>query len=88
MLEALLNRLTGNKPRVFEIGGGWGNKIDWWGTNRVVGWKMPLPEVGDFLLAKMESGQVGRYRFDTVERCGDPKDMFFADVSWVEYEKR
>lgn len=72
---------------VYEIGGTWGNSIQWmdWETCLVVGWKQIKPEVGDSLRAKMESGKIGVYRFDEVSPCQDPKDMFFAKVSFVGY---
>lgn len=74
--------------RTFKIGGGWGDRIEWstpLGPNQVNGWKTPLPQVGDSLEAPMQSGKTGVYRFDDVRPCRDPRDMFFATVSFVGY---
>lgn len=76
------------EPTVYRLGGGWGDAIEWWPyeSTRVMGWKRCVPCVGDVLLAPMQSGKMGRYRFVKVRRPGDPPDMFFADVEFVGYE--
>lgn len=76
----------------FEIGGGWGNAIEWLGddqfekkelsaanTFRVAGWKRDKPKRGDFLKAEFVKSHMV-FKFTKVEPCGNPRDMFFADV--------
>lgn len=72
--------------RLFKIGGGWGNAVEWmtWDT-RVNGWKTPTPVDGDILTCEMKSGKTAVWIFDKVEPCGDPADMFFATVAPVGY---
>jgi hypothetical protein len=78
------------KPRIaavlFKVGGGWGNSIEWTSfPSSVHGWKTPLPVAGDVLAAPMESGKTLVLIFSKVRPCGDPADMFFADVEAVGY---
>lgn len=65
----------------------WGDRLGFldWETRRVVGWITPIPKVGDELRGEMKSGGVGRFRVTKVEPCGDPSDMFFADVEDIGY---
>lgn len=77
---------------IFKMGGGWGDAINWMniepnknGEYRVVGWKTPKPQTGDKLESKMESGKIGVFVFKAIEHCGDPQDMFFANVVDVGY---
>lgn len=67
---------------------GWGNSIDWsdYDNRRVVGWLHRKPVVGDEILFRMKSGKTSRYAVLKVEYCGDPRDMFFADVMDIGYE--
>lgn len=74
---------------------GWGNSIKFTdqvsrGVVRVksgiVGWKTPKPKNGDYLQVRMESGRVGVFKIENVKSCGDPHDMFFADVIEVGYK--
>jgi hypothetical protein len=66
---------------------GWGNSIGWidWKTRRVYGHTTPHPCVGDELRADMQSGGVARFRFAKIEPCGDPPDMWFANVDDIGY---
>jgi hypothetical protein len=79
------------KGKIFEIGGGWGNSIQWssfgketQGT-RVHGWKTPRPNVGDWLVSDMRSGGKGVFRFMEMDYKNDPRDMFFATVEGIDY---
>lgn len=94
LIDEILKRFGVGAPRAvhtYTIGGGWGDLIEWRRTSneasRVVGWKRRIPLVGDVLLAPMESGKTGRYRFMKIKRPGNPIDMFFADVEFVGYEE-
>lgn len=74
------------------MGGGWGSAINWTDISafnkpftdqsrfRVVGWKHRKPCNGDTLKAEFEKSWIW-FRFIKVEPCGDPADMFFADVA-------
>jgi hypothetical protein len=79
------------KGKIFEIGGGWGNSIQWssFGTGaqgtKVHGWKSRRPEVGDWLVSDMQSGEKGVFRFMEMDYKTDPRDMFFATVKGVDY---
>jgi len=77
------------------LGGGWGNaiNIDNWPESenekqvvKVHGFKNPKPLVGDLLRIPMKSGKVLINRFVSVKNCGDPADMFFAEVAAWHYE--
>jgi hypothetical protein len=76
----------------FEIGGGWGDAIDWSGkeqfdkqplnsdqTFACHGWKSTHPKVGQTLKGEfVKSWMI--FEFTEIEPCGDPADMFFAKV--------
>lgn len=87
-IKSLFCRKKVRKPKLFQMGGGWGDAINWMDTKsrRVVGWKTPKPQKGDFLKSPMKSGKVGIFKFGAIEHCGDPHDMFFANVKDVGYE--
>jgi len=72
---------------IFQIGGGWGNSIQWqnWERRSIVGWKYRTPETGDILRCQLTRGWA-RFVFTKIDRCMDPKDMFFADVRDLGYE--
>lgn len=79
--------------RTYKAGGGWGDRIeidkyaiDGKPLARVHGWKNPLPTKGDLLLIPMESEKTVVGEFIKIEPCGDPPDMFFADVKLLGYE--
>lgn len=80
------------KPRadadLYQIGGGWGDRISWWPENQlthVSGHKTPKPQAGDVLICEMKSGKTGVWIFQNIDHCGDPPDMFFADVNPIGY---
>lgn len=75
------------RPFTYEVGGGWGNRIEWvnWGTRKIKGWRAVPPKVGDFLTSAMESGRTSVFRFVTVEQSKDPPDRFDATVEDVGY---
>lgn len=50
-------------------------------TLRAWGWLTPLPKDGDFaILSGDEAGTTTRYRFAKVRPCGDPFDMWHAEL--------
>jgi len=55
------------------------------GTAEVGGHLNPLPRIADQITFEMQSGRIGVYKFTDVKPCGDPPDMFFADVKWLGY---
>lgn len=78
----------------FEIGGGWGDHIDWmtvdWDSINMnkdilhVYGHLPFnrPKVGQTLLGHFEHSDI-LFKFLTVEYKSDPPDMFFATVKAV-----
>lgn len=99
------NNLFNKPPKIskrkdaitYQIGGGWGNAINWVDKKEfdgkrsifsVVGWKTPKPRVGDLLTCPMKSGKIARFIFKEIENTQDPPDMFFADVGFVGYERK
>ena len=65
----------------------WGNCVDWfnWDTREVVGHLPTIPDIGDELRSKMDSGKIARFRIESVRQQTDPNDMFFATVSDIGY---
>lgn len=79
--------------QTYTIGGGWGNRIEWFPTDQfgeskthftVVGWKQRKPEINDFLEGQFGKG-TARFQFTEVEPTGDPPDMFFGTVAFIGY---
>lgn len=58
----------------------WGDSIQWVGNNTFTGWLYRIPQKGDTIVARGRNGELLYYRAYKVRRCGDPPDMFFADV--------
>ena len=56
-----------------------------WDKREIVGWLSRIPKVNDEIQKKMESGKIARFIVLSVERCGDPPDMFFAKVADIGY---
>lgn len=76
----------------FDIGGGWGDAINWSGTEQFGkyplapesrfdchGWKRKKPKAGQTLKAEFARSWM-IFEFVEVKPCGDPPDMFFAVV--------
>ena len=83
-----LKRFEAGEGYRYAYGGGWGNRIEWMldrEGKEVVGWKSRIPQIDDWLLCSMQSGKTGLHLFSSIERCGDPPDMFFATVELVGY---
>lgn len=82
--------LTGRVIKAWEHNG-WGNAVQWSDYNelRVVGWLDDLPVENDEIQFKMrrkfDKNVVTRFIVTDVERCGDPRDMFFATVKPFAY---
>ena len=80
----------------FTVGGGWGDRItinEWPKRDNenlasVYGHKNPIPRIGDTLRVPCKSGKVMLCKFVDVRPCGDPADMFFADVEGIGYESK
>lgn len=75
--------------RQFDLtkNGSWGRSVQFKDEHfkDVYGWLTPLPQRGDTILFKMESGKIGKYQFTDVRPCGDPTDMFFGTVKGLGY---
>ena len=76
----------------YEYGGSWGDQIVFfpkWNVGsenqKVCGWKEQIPSIGDELLVPAQSGKTMVFEFLSIDRPGDPNDMFFADVEFVRY---
>lgn len=69
----------------------WGNSIEICRINKntfsIRGWLQNKPENGDKLIYETESGKYAVGYIVDVEYCGDPRDMFFANVIPFEYLK-
>jgi hypothetical protein len=91
--------MTGAGPRYYQIGGtGWGNEIAFQNgvsldsdgrpahIQNVTGFKTRIPRVGDLLVVAHESGPRSVWRFTAVRRAGDPEDLFFGTVIYVDIE--
>lgn len=65
----------------------WGNNVEWldFDKRRLVGWLEHIPDEGDEIHDRMESGKICRFKITHVKRCHDPYDMFFADVEAIGY---
>jgi len=85
-----------NKKMIFDYGGEWGDRItkmEWPKKNNenlasIVGWKNPKPQIGDKLRVPMQSGKILVCKFVFIEYCGNPADMFFADIEPIKYEEK
>ena len=83
----------------YTIGGDWGDAIHWSDpeqfqqsithetTFRVYGFKSSIPRVGDTLKGEFIKSWMW-FTFVSVEPCGDPPDMFFADVRCIKQEMK
>lgn len=86
-----MNRINPN-PTVYKKWEhrGWGDSINIDKINknssfRIHGWLPNIPRNGDKLIYKAQSGKYISGYIVNVECCGDPRDMFFADVIPFEY---
>ena len=75
------------KPVMYEMFGGWGNRIEWLNYNngKIAGWKQRKPVIGDLIKCPMESGKDKLFRVINVKYMADPQDMFFADTEDAGY---
>lgn len=66
----------------------WGNSIFFmsWEDRVVAGFLSEIPEKGDILRCKMETGKIARFEFTEVDRMSNPPDQFFATVKDLNYE--
>ena len=79
----------------FRLGGGWGRHVSLFHPEsfhtidlarepvRVWGHWLPRPKVGQTLVGEFQRSHL-KFRFEKVELCRDPPDMFFAEVRAVE----
>lgn len=65
----------------------WGNSIAWLEVEAgtVYGFLTPRPSIGDCILCKMHSGNIGIFQFTEIKYMTDPKDQFFGVVKFVRY---
>lgn len=87
------------KPETYSIGGSWGDAIEWTDPSQfkkeitdktrfsVHGWKQRIPKVGDELVGEFKKSTIW-FRFVGVKPCGNPPDMFFAEVVPVKQEMK
>ncbi|CAN8140033.1 hypothetical protein THIOSC15_10006 [uncultured Thiomicrorhabdus sp.] len=86
----------------YEISSSWGDMVEWTHSAveqlqsakldektilEVYGFKQKIPEVGDTLMGEFEKSFM-KFEFVEVRRCGDPADMFFAEVKIIEQEMK
>ena len=72
----------------YDHGGVWGDNIQFSGKmadGRVVGWKGHMPRRGDLLFVRTQSDLVSVWRFEATRRAGNPRDMFFGEVTPMGY---
>lgn len=80
------------KPKTFELGGSWGDAIEWQYNipdtenrkARVSGWKEIKPKVDDFIIGEFSDG-IRKYKFTDVQYFSDPRDMFNGTIEFVEF---
>lgn len=82
-------------PRHYQMCSNWGHRISWTRPEQfekdhdketrfdVNGHQSRIPEIGDLLAADFRKS-TRLFVFVSVERCGDPCDMFFAQVKCIE----
>lgn len=67
----------------------WGNSISWFNIDnyRITGFSHQDSRInmGDYILAEMQSGKIARFVVLSIDYEDDPKDMFFADLEFMEY---
>ena len=89
--EAITTPAAPTTRRVYRLGGGLGNRIQFDGpppvqldaTAVVYGWKSTTPAPGDYLIGRLRGGRDAIARFLTVFPYTDPPDMFRATVQLV-----
>lgn len=69
----------------------WGNRVQWFEfPDRLVGWLdtrlHPEFREGSCIACDMESGRTAIFQLQKIEWQRNPPDMFFADVTFIEYE--
>lgn len=87
------------KPETYKVGGGWGDAIEWTIDSidrfkkgegevfKVAGWKQRKPRIGDKLVGEFENSVI-EFEFTKIKPCGNPADMFFAEVKLVKQTMR
>lgn len=82
----------------FEIGGHWGDRLEWteepdWenlteeSVLHMAGWKTPHPKVGQTMKVEMQNSWM-LFEFIEIKPCKDPRDMFFAKVKPIKQEMK
>lgn len=80
-----MNKVIEKLRQVFKIRG---DGINFYWSNydkRVVCGHDGRPQRGDVFTCKMQSGKIAVFEVIKVRWCGDPSNMFFADVKDVGY---
>lgn len=59
------------------------NKLDEDGLLwEIAGWCKNI-KIGDILLLGCDTDHLPAYKVKSIDYCGNPKDMFFAEVEWI-----
>lgn len=68
--------------QVFKV-----NQSIYWSDfeNRTICGHIGRPKEGDVITSKMQSGKIAVFEVTKVRWCGDPSNMYFADVKDVGY---
>ncbi len=100
-LSVYINRLKKKKLKLTgytycaENHRGWGNRIGFTSTevkpglykSKANGHLDRIPEEGDLIEAKVESGKVGQFYVTNVRRAHDPPDLWFSDLLFYGYKE-
>jgi hypothetical protein len=89
-----LSRIFQRKPKTVPEGCEHDFTVSYWGHAihdisdlHICGHSTPVPKNCDVILRRMQSGKVGRFQLLNLERFGDPKDMWSADVKPLGYKE-
>lgn len=63
----------------------WGDNLQLLSPSQIAGWMEKFPDRNDHILIRRAAG-VARFRVMRVNPCGDPRDMFFADIRFLRIE--
>ena len=78
----MISKIVDKLRRVFKLNGSvYFHNYE----HRVIVGHIGHPRVGDVFTTKMKSGKIGVFEVVAVRWCGDPSNMYFADVKDVGY---
>lgn len=83
LIKKLLNIKPAYVPKTYDLN----SAVSFfnWDRRTIVG-HMYQPQKGDIFRTKMESGKYALFTVIKVRWCGDPGNMYFADVKDLGYE--